>query len=75
MLWAAQDARRSRFWPAYHYGLWLICAGPVLIPHYVFRTRGGRGLGLAVVLSLVLWMPWIGLALGSWFYDDLPDLR
>lgn len=75
VLWVVQDARRTRYWPAYHYPLWLLSAGVVLVPHYVLRTRGWSAIGLAALLSLATWTPAIAGLLGWWFYDDLPDFR
>ena len=76
MLWASDDARRTRYWPAYHYGLFLICLTPFAIPHYVLRTRGGRsGLARACGAFALQLLPVFAAFLGAWFYEDLPDLR
>jgi hypothetical protein len=75
VLWAFHDSRRTRFWPSYHYGLYLLVVGVVFVPHYVFATRGRRGFGLAAALWLALWAPSLAGLIGFWLYDDLPDPR
>ena len=74
-LWAEADAAASHHWPAYHYGLFLWFFGVLFIPHYVLKTRGTRGVPLAVLLAAVLWLPVAAGMLGWWLYEDLPDFR
>lgn len=74
-LWVLNDARATRYRPAYHYGLYLWLAGVVLIPHYLLRTRGRAGLGLALGLSAALWAPTATAIAGYFLYPQLPDLR
>ena len=38
-LWILQDARATHYWPALHYGFWLLALGPLLPVHYARRTR------------------------------------
>ena len=75
MLWIRADARESGFWPAYHYGILLWIFWPVLAPYYFLRTRGRRGLGTALFISAILWLPLLSAMMGSYFYYDLPDFR
>jgi hypothetical protein len=75
VLWVADDARRTRYWPAYHYGLFLLMLWPLAIPHHVLRTRGRSGLGLACGTFALELLPFAAAFLGAWFYADLPDLR
>ena len=75
VLWVAQDARRTGYWPAYHYGLYLWICWFILIPHYVIKTRGRAGVALTLGLTVLLWAPVVSAAAGWWFYDQLPDFR
>lgn len=75
MLWIREDAKTSGFWPAYHYGMFLWVFWPVLAPHYFLRTRGRRGLGTALFVSAILWLPVVSAMAGAYFYYDLPDFR
>jgi hypothetical protein len=62
--WAEHDSGRTRFWPAFHYALFLLTLWPIAVPHYVLRTRGWRGLGLAVVLLSAICAPLFGWVAG-----------
>ena len=43
---------------------------------FVLRTRGGRrGWALACGAFALQLLPVVGVFAGSWFYEDLPDLR
>ncbi len=75
VLWVASDARQTRHWPAYHYGLFLLMFSFVLIPHYILNTRGTSGIALAFAVSCLIWGPVVAAYAGWWFYEDLPDFR
>ena len=59
VLWADRDARRTGVVRVHDWGLFLWLAWPVLLPWYVFRTRGPRGWRLLLVLLLLAFSPWI----------------
>lgn len=65
--WAYTDSQRTRYWPAYHHGLWLYAAWPVLLPHYLVHTRGLRAWRLLLPLYLALMAPVVGGAIGDSF--------
>lgn len=71
--WAAADARRTGYWPCFHYGWWLVVLAPVLVPHYLFRTRGRSGWRLAFLLEVVMLAPAAAAYAGWWLYPYLPD--
>jgi len=75
VLWAGHDSRRSGYWPFYHYGLWMLIFGIILVPQYTIKTRGFRGVGLAIILSLVIWAPTAAGIAGWWLSEKLPDFR
>jgi len=75
VLWAADDSRSTRYWPAFDYGFLLWVLMPFLIPHYVLHTRGRAGLPLVLLLGALVLAPWLASLLGVWCYDALPDLR
>lgn len=62
------------YWPAFHYGLFLVVFAPVLAPHYALRTRGRRGLCLALALLAAVLAPflgwWLGLLLWPWVWGS-----
>lgn len=61
------DSQRTSYWPAYHYGLWLYAAWPILLPHYLVHTRGLRAWRLLLPLYLALMAPVVGGAIGESF--------
>src|SRR5262245_37138215 len=71
--WVQSDARRTGYWPSYHYGLWLYLLGFVLVPHYVLRTRGRPGVpvaaGMLVLAILPLLFSWVGILV----YEHVPE--
>jgi hypothetical protein len=73
MLWVADDARRTRYWPAYHYALFLFTFWFFAIPHYVLRTRGRGGLLAAGGLLFLLFLPTCAALVGWLFYEAPPD--
>lgn len=62
--WVEDDARQTRYWPAYHYAVWIFSAWPIAIPHYVLRTRGWNGWPLSLLLLAALMSSSLGWALG-----------
>jgi hypothetical protein len=44
--WVREDFRRSRYWPCFDYDLFLFVAWPIVLPQYLFHTRGVRGIWL-----------------------------
>ena len=62
--WIELDAARTRYWPAYHYALFLLMLSPVAVPHYVLHTRGWRGVGLAALFFSALCAPILGWGFG-----------
>ena len=74
-LWVLGEARSTRYAPAYHYGLYLWIGWPILVPHYLLKTRDARGVALAVGVYASLWAPSVAALIGWWFYEDLPDFR
>lgn len=42
--WVIEDQRETNFRPCYEYSAFMFFFWLVLLPHYFFRTRGGRGL-------------------------------
>ena len=74
-LWVTEDARRTRYWPAYHYALFVWGLGYVAVPHYFWRTRGRAGIPAALGLVLLLLLPTIAGFVGWSLYESLPDLR
>ncbi len=62
--WVENDSKRTRYWPAFHYGLFLLALWPVAVPHYVLRTRGWRGVGLAGLLLTAICAPLLGWFVG-----------
>lgn len=75
MLWVSDDARLTRYWPAYHYGLFIFVLWFVAVPHYVLKTRDRRAVLLAFGWLLFLSLPALSSGVGWCFYEDLPDFR
>jgi hypothetical protein len=49
--WVRADKPSSRYWPCFDYGTFMMAWWPVLLPHYLVRTRGFSG--LLIYASLV----------------------
>ena len=66
-LWLQGDIKRGREWCVWDLGLFLFLAWPVLVPFYLLRTRGARGLlpilGVAVVYIAVFFFAFVLLKL------------
>ena len=70
--WAYSEFPSTRYWPAYHYGLLLCTAWPVLLPHYIVRTRGWRSWRLLLVLYLAMLAPVVGALAGYALWPHVP---
>lgn len=42
--WVRHDYYRSRYWPCFEYETFMFAGWLLLLPHYLVRTRGVRGL-------------------------------
>jgi hypothetical protein len=71
--WVQDDSRRTRYWPFYHYGLWLYVLGVVLVPHYVLRTRGRAGIPAAIAMFALAILPLGAAWLGILAFDYVPE--
>ncbi len=74
-LWIRRDSRESGYWPADHYGFWVLSIWPLLVPHYFYKTRGRHALSLVLLFYGLLWLPVLAGWAGWIFYEDLPDFR
>jgi len=72
--WIAYEARSSRYFPSHAYVLWLAMAAPLLIPHFLFRTRGTAGVPFAVLIVLLLVSPLAGAVLGEMASPHVPEI-
>jgi hypothetical protein len=75
MLWVAEDARRTRYWPAYHYGLFLFVFWFIALPHYLIHTRGRAGIGRTAGFVLLMLAPSAAGIAGWWLCDSRSGLR
>ena len=71
--WAQEDARSSHYWPAYHYGLWIFIAAPIVVPHYLMRTRDRAGLPIMLILLGAMLAPFVASYAGLWAYPYMPE--
>lgn len=66
--WVYEDSRVTHYWPITDYGFFLVFAWPVFVLHYLFKTRGWRGLLVFLLfanLSVAGTWGWaLGLVLG-----------
>ena len=53
VLWVRADARRSRYWPCFEYDVFMLGGWLFLLPQYLVRTRGAKGLLMFVGLLLL----------------------
>ena len=65
--WVRTDGHPSRYWPCFDYGTFMLAWWPVLLPHYLVRTRGFKGLliyaGMVAVLILTAIMAFTAIAI------------
>ena len=53
--WVIVDARAQRYHPSFDFGAFLFFAWPLVLPYYLYRTRGARGLLFgAAILALAV---------------------
>ncbi len=71
--WVQEDARSTRYWPAYHYGLWIFVAAPIVVPHYLMRTRGIAGIPPMLILLGAMLAPLLAAHLGAWAHPYVPE--
>ena|SRR5712692_7478008 len=55
--WVVEDSRETNFRPCYEYSAFMLVFWLALLPHYLFQTRGGRGLLQFVAFLTVLMIP------------------
>ena len=51
--WVIADARQQRRPLCYDYGTFIYFAWPILIPHYLFKTRGVRALLTLIYFAFI----------------------
>ena len=71
--WVRGDSLSTRYWPAFHYGLWVFVAAPIVVPHYLLRTRGRAGLPLVLLVLAVMLAPTIASWIGWLAYPHIPE--
>ena len=66
--WVRTDTHPSRYLPCFDYGTFMMAWWPVLLPHYLVRTRGFKGLliyaGLVGFLILTVVVAFAAVAIG-----------
>ena len=55
--WVDADARATRYRPCFEYNTFMFFGWPVLLPHYLLRTRGRRGFFLIFFFLALLFGP------------------
>jgi hypothetical protein len=79
ILWLQKDARRTGIGRVLDFGLFVWIAWPVVIPWYVFKSRGRAGWGLLcglivliysahVAAFVVTWLAY-GVRLAIWYFE------
>ena len=63
VMWLRADARLRRISMVFDWGLLALLTWPVLVPWYVFSTRGRAGWRLLGKVAVALVLPWIGAIL------------
>jgi hypothetical protein len=60
--WVLADSRARAFGVPYEFGAFVFWGWPVVVPYYLYRSRGGRGLLLALGIWGLYSVPnWIGM--------------
>ncbi|MFL6207406.1 MAG: hypothetical protein ACJ74W_01060 [Pyrinomonadaceae bacterium] len=57
--WLTHDSRQRQFKGICDLGLWLFIAWPVLLPYYLFKTRGWRALLTLLLFSAIFCVPYL----------------
>ena len=66
ILWLQQDARKNGIGTIVDFGLFVWIAWPILIPWYVFKTRGRPGWRLLLGLFALIISADLGWIIGAW---------
>jgi hypothetical protein len=60
--WVLADSRARDFGVPYEFGAFVFWGWPVVVPYYLYRSRGGRGLLLFLGICGLYSLPnWIGM--------------
>jgi hypothetical protein len=72
-LWCLQDAKEQRFHRPYEFGAFLFFVWPFVLPAYLIRTRGWRGVPIFLVFLFLAYLPglcgWLCFYLGSTYAE------
>jgi hypothetical protein len=63
--WLRSDAERHRIAMVFDWGFLVGAAWPLLLPLYAYRTRGGKGWRLIVLVFAAMFAPQIGTVVGE----------
>ena len=55
--WVIVDARAHRYRPSFDFGAFLFFAWPLVLPYYLSRARGARGLLFSVAILALAIVP------------------
>lgn len=65
--WLTHDSRQHLFKGICDLGLWLFIAWPVLLPYYLFKTRGWRALLTLLLFGTVFCLAYLLGSVASFF--------
>lgn len=57
--WVQDDERQTGYRPCYEYAAFMFFGWPLLLPDYLLRTRGIRGLLWISAFSILFFTPWL----------------
>ena len=57
--WIVEDAKRRGLHRPLDFAMWLFITLPFALPVYLLATRGWKGIGPAVLLCVVVNVPWV----------------
>jgi len=66
VLWLQQDAKRNKIGAVVDFGFFVLILWPILMPWYVFKTRGRAGWRLLLGLFALIISADIGWMIGAW---------